>query len=195
MAETPLTNNPFLYSPRWNEMQIDSLDSFVKQILEERDRELEDYLGSQTSGGGTASALRRSSLQTFNVSDIIVINFSTTDYVNGATVTSYGGGSSLLIATAGVWDLKLWAAYGPTAGNDPLQLQLAVHRGASNAEGVTSNASAVNNTVYFENLTMEAALQVGDIVYGAVFVTGGGTCVGKIYGNLLPARLSASLVS
>lgn len=189
MAVTPMGRLPFQYATRW--MYIEDLSVPMRQRLEERDRQLEDFLGG--FGSGQASAMRRTTLQTFNVADIAIINFTTTDYMNGAHAGTFGGGGCIIIDKAAKWNMSLWAAFGPTAGNDPLQLQLAVYRGG-NVEGITSNPTQVDDTVYFEGLTMDAALQVGDIVYGAVFVTGGGTCVGSVYGNLTPARLACHTV-
>lgn len=187
MAAVPIAEHPFLYHPRWTSLDIPTIPEQTKYILEERDRELEDYLGSLGSGG-TVSALRRTSTQTFNSGSAVVVNMSTTDFLSGMTASS----GKLVVVTAGTWHLTASVAFHVDVTGDPLAVELI--GGSEIVQSGQRPVAAGGNG--FENLSMDVALTAGQEVYAAMFETSGS---GVVKGNVVasvsnPARLSAHLV-
>lgn len=190
MAEVPIADNPFLYYPRWSAIDAPALDMVTKQLLEERDRELEDYLGTQTSGsGGQASALRRTTNQAFNSGSAIKVNCNVTDYLNGCAADGAGG---LVVVTAGVWHCTCQVFYSVTGGSDPVAV--ALFGGTDRVDnGVLAVAAGDPG---YANLSGDFNLAVGDVIYFVVSETSGsGVATGTISASSShPARLSAHLV-
>lgn len=187
---TGIAQNPFLYQPRWAALNPPGIDEGTKYLLEERDRELEDYLGSLSSGSsGTASALRRTTNQSFNSGSAIVVACTTTDYLNGMTTD---GAGKLIVVTAGVWHLTCAVAFNVSGGSDPVAVAL-----FGGTERVDSgNRPVVNGDSGFECLSMDVNLAVAAEVYCVVSETSGsGVATGTIIASAThPARLSAHLV-
>jgi hypothetical protein len=189
MPNLPFAGNPFLYHPRWSSLDVSQgVTDEIKYILEERDRELEDYLGSLGSSGGTASALRRTSNQVFNSGLAVIVNFSTTDYLSGMTAAS----GQLTVVTAGIWSITTSVAFHVDAASSPLAVEI-----VAGGQIVQSGQRPVPaNGDGFECLTFDVNLAVGNTVYAAMFETSG---AGVVKGTVVatagnPVRLSAHLV-
>lgn len=189
-----IANHPFLYTPRWTE--IPGLNAASQYLLDERDRELEDYLGSLTSGGlGGGIRLSHAASQTVTgLSDSCApANTETVDYNTtngGATTGTYVGKTVIQILTAGIWHATGYAQMSgnPTDGSGYANLGCSGDAGG----GVISNP--VNGTLglgVYVDLSMDFQVEAGEYIFLAACIAGG-----EVGGSItvVQAKLAAHLV-
>lgn len=149
---------PFQYFARWGE--IHDLSAPMLQLLEERDRELEDFLAGL--GGGQASALRRITNQIIPpITDPVTVDMDVTDYLEGCEESTFAGGACLQVVASGVWHCTTFTpAY---SENGACYCMLRIMRGSSPVQQVFAliplSSGAENALV---NISMDALCEAGD---------------------------------
>lgn len=186
MAVTPMGRLPFQYATRW--MYIEDLSVPMRQRLEERDRQLEDFLGA--FGGGVATAIRRTSGESHDTSTGYNINFNVTDYENGA----HASGGTIVIDRPGVWHCTTSWHYNFIAAGGSGNVQL-----VAGSQGIATDAGSqvdgFGNTIGFCNISGDFLLAPGDVVRSGPYWTGGEVGgVISVSGCFTDLRLSAHLV-
>lgn len=110
MAEIPFAGNPFQYHPRWISLDVsEGITKKVKYVLEERDRELEDYLGKLASQGtvGEQPSISVSRATNYVAAGAVAteaVNFNVTDWADtGAHFAVVAGKGSIVFDQKGRW--------------------------------------------------------------------------------------------
>lgn len=185
-----ISNHPFEFKTRYRDLRDAVKNPIEVQLLEERDRDLEDFLATVGGGGGVATALRRTTTESHNTSTGYNIDFNVTDYEAGA----HASGGTIIIDTPGVWHCTTSWHYNFAAAGGSGVVQI-----AAGSQGVATNMSSdtdgFGNFVGLCNLSIDALLEAGDIVSSGPHWEGGE--VGGIIavsGCYSVLRLSAHLV-
>lgn len=195
MADLPFAGNPFLYHPRWSSIDASQgLTDEMKYILEERDRELEDYLGSLGGSSGTmmASSLSRTTNQS-TAGTPAAINFNVTDYLSGCTAVT----GQLQIDVAGKWHCTTFAEAYTFSVSDYGYYYLQQKRAGATVREVFDfipNGGPIN-TGPFTSLSADFDCQVNDLIRCEIREVGvGAFSIGITASTTKPALLQAHLV-
>lgn len=163
-----VNSHPFQYIPRWHE--ILKFDDVARMILEERDRMLEDYLGTLNSGGGGLTdmiSLRRTATQ--SATDTFLVNYNVTDYDIGATAGTYSGAGCIEITNPGTWHITA-NAFAPGSGAGATQPYLYRRRSSTNTALVIPATQVAGNGAI--NCSVDAVLEANDLIFVEFTVAG-----------------------
>jgi hypothetical protein len=161
-------SHPFQFIPRWRD--IGKFDDNARQLLEERDRELEDYLGSLSPGGAALTdmiSLSRATTQ--SATDTFLVDFAVTDYATGASKVTYSSVSVIQIDVAGTWHISA-NAFAPGSGAGATQPYLYRRRSSTNTALVIPASQVAGNGAI--NCAVDAVLQVNDLIFVEFTVAG-----------------------
>lgn len=192
-----ISNHPFEFKTRFRDLQDTVPNPVEVQLLEERDRDLEDFLATMTGGssGLMASSLSRSTNQTTNAQSA-TINMTTTDYLSGCSVSSYNGGACLQVDTPGVWHCTAAAPFPFTQGTGTGNAWLAQRRAGALIqlvfEYVANGGPYVGDPAC--NLSADFLCQAGDLIIFSIVGDVNTVQVGIQMGFGMHAYLQAHLV-